>query len=104
MIHCVVFDDKHGDKYAVVPFAVLVDVLELSRVSQVLPHACRRNAISVMCRSQPLATLGSSSLQHEPAVLAGHARAKTVGFRPASVVWLKRALRHSDESPPKRKR
>jgi len=58
----------------------------------------------VMCRCQAFAAFGASSLEHETAILAGHARAKTVGLRPSSVVWLKSALRHSDESPLKRKR
>jgi hypothetical protein len=56
-----------------------------------------------MCRSKPLATFCPPSLEHQAAILAGHPGAKSVGLRPASVVWLKGALRHSDESPPKTK-
>jgi len=57
-----------------------------------------------MGRSKPFATFGSTSFKNEPAVFGGHARAKPVRLRPASVVRLKGALRHSDESPLKRKR
>ena len=56
-----------------------------------------------MCWSQALTAFGASSLEHETAILAGHTRAKTVRLRPSSVVGLKSALRHSDESPYKTK-
>ena len=59
---------------------------------------------SVMSRGESLAAFGAAPLEHEAAVFGGHARAKTVSLRPSSVVRLKSALRHSDESPIKTKR
>ena len=59
--------------------------------------------LSVMSRSESLAAFCAAPLEHEATVFGGHARAKTVGLRPSSVVRLKSALRHSDESPIKTK-
>jgi hypothetical protein len=59
---------------------------------------------SVMSRSESLAAFGAAPFEHEPSVFGGHARAKTVGLRTSSVVRLKSALRHGDESPIKTKR
>jgi hypothetical protein len=56
-----------------------------------------------MSRSESLAAFGATPLEHEAAIFAGHARAKTMGLRTTSVVRLKSALRHSDESPIKTK-
>ena len=58
---------------------------------------------SVMRRSKSLSTLGAASLQDEPPVLGRHASPKTMSLRPASVVRLKRALRHRKDSPLKTK-
>lgn len=57
----------------------------------------------VMSWSESLAAFGAAPLEHEAAIFAGHARAKTVGLRPSSIIRLKSALRHSDESPLKTK-
>lgn len=54
--------------------------------------------------SKSLSSFGAASLQYEASVLGSHAGAKTMGLRPASIIRLKSALRHSDESPLKRKR
>ena len=59
--------------------------------------------VLVMSRSESLAAFGAAPFEHEAAVLAGHARAKTVGLRPSSIIRLKSALGHSDESPLKTK-
>ena len=56
-----------------------------------------------MSRSESLAAFSAAPLEHEAAIFAGHARAKTMGLRTTSVVRLKSALRHSDESPIKTK-
>ncbi len=56
-----------------------------------------------MSRSESLAAFGAAPFEDKAAVLGRHARAKTVGLRPTSVVRLKGPLRHSDESPIKTK-
>ncbi len=48
-----------------------------------------------MRRRQPMAALGSASLQYKSAGFRRHARAETVRFGTASIVGLKRSLRHS---------
>ena len=45
MIYAVVFDDKHGDEYAVIAYPVPVDALKFPRITQVLPHASLSNAV-----------------------------------------------------------
>jgi hypothetical protein len=57
----------------------------------------------VMSWSESLAAFGATPFEHEAAVFGRHAGAKTVGLRPASIIRLKSALRHSDESPLKTK-
>jgi len=56
-----------------------------------------------MRRSESLAAFGAAPLEDEAAVFGRHARAKTMGLRPSSVVRLKGPLRHSNESPIKTK-
>src|SRR5215216_2494070 len=103
MIQAVVLDNKHGDEYAVIAYPVPVDALKFFRITQVLPHAHGAMQFLVMSRSEPFAAFGAAPFEHEAAVFAGHARAKTVGLRPSSIIRLKSALRHSDESPRKTK-
>ena len=57
----------------------------------------------VMSWSESLAAFGATPFEHEATVFGRHAGAKTVGLRPASIIRLKSALRHSDESPLKTK-
>ena len=41
MLQCVILNNEYCDEYAVVAFAVPVDVLEFSAVSQIITHAGR---------------------------------------------------------------
>jgi len=47
---------------------------------------------------QALAALRAAPLKHQPAIFGGHARTKSVRLGAASIVRLKRSLRHGDES------
>jgi len=51
-----------------------------------------------MRRSQALAALGAAPADYSAAIFGGHARAKSVRLGAASIVRLKRSLRHSDNS------
>jgi hypothetical protein len=42
MLQCVILNNEYCDEYAVVAFAVPVDVLEFSAVSQIITHAEER--------------------------------------------------------------
>src|SRR5262249_218835 len=44
------------------------------------------------------AAFRAAPLEHQPAIFGGHARTKSVRLGAASIVRLKRSLRHSDKS------
>ena len=44
---------------------------------------------------QAFAALGAAPLEHQPAILGGHARAESVRLGAAAIVRLKGSLRHS---------
>ena len=96
MLQTLIFNDEYCDKYAVVAFAVPVDVLEFSAISQIITHAERRS-ILVVRRSEPLSSFRAASLQHKASILGGHARTEAVRFCTPAIVRLKSAFRHSDE-------
>src|SRR6185503_11183955 len=104
MLHSLILKNKYCDEYAVVAFAVPVDVLEFSAVSQIITHAERRKRPLVMRRCETFSSFSAASLQHQASVFAGHARTEAVGFCASTVVRLKSAFRHSDEFSSKRKR
>jgi hypothetical protein len=99
MIQFLIFNNKRGDKYAFIPLAVPIDVLEFFTITQILPHASTEALVSVMSRSQPLSSFSATSLQNQAAVLAGHASPESVSLRAPAVVGLESALRHRYESP-----
>jgi hypothetical protein len=45
MLQTLILKNKYCDEYAVVAFAVPVDVLEFSAVSQIITHAEKRNGL-----------------------------------------------------------
>jgi len=51
-----------------------------------------------MGRRQALTALRATPLEHQPAIFGGHARTKSMRLGAASIVRLKRSLRHSDKS------
>jgi len=51
-----------------------------------------------MRRRQALAAFRATPFQHQPAIFGGHARTKSMRLGAASIVRLKRSLRHSDKS------
>ena len=104
MLQTLILKNKYCDEYAVVAFAVPVDVLEFSAVSQIITHAEKRGDSLVVRRCESLSSFGAASLQHQAAVFAGHPRAEAVGFCAPAIVRLKSAFRHSDEFSSKRKR
>jgi len=100
MLQTLVLNNEYCYEYAVVAFAVPVDVLEFSAISQIITHAEKRRyrrRILVVRRSEPFSTLGATSLQHEASILAGHPRAEAMRFCTPAIVRLKSAFRHSDE-------
>jgi hypothetical protein len=98
MVQFLVFKNERGDEYAFIPLPVPVDALEFRSIPQILPHALTEvSPFLVMGRSQPLSSFGATSLQHQTAILGGHASAKTVSLCASSVVGLKGALRHRNE-------
>ena len=101
MLQTLILNNEYCDEYAVVSFAVPVDVLELSAISQIITHAekrRRRGAASlVVRRCESLSPFGATSLQHETSILAGHPRAEAMRFCTPAIVRLKSAFRHSDE-------
>ena len=103
MLQSLILNNEYRDEYAVVSFAVPVDVLEFSAVSQIITHAEKRNDLLVMRRSESLSSFGAASLQYQASVFARHARAEAVGFCASTVVRLKSAFRHSDEFSSKTK-
>jgi len=96
MLQSLILNNEYCDEYAVVAFAVPVDVLELSAISQMITHAEKRS-ILVVRRGKPLSPLGATSFQHQATILAGHARTEAMRFCPPAIVRLKSAFRHSDE-------
>jgi hypothetical protein len=102
MLQTLVFNNEYCDEYAVVAFAVPVDVLEFSAISQIITHAEKRSFL-VVRRSEPLSSLGATSLQHQPSILAGHPRPEAMRFGTPTIVRLKSAFRHSDEFSSKTK-
>jgi len=50
-----------------------------------------------MRRGEPLAALGPAPFEHQPAVLGGHARAKSMRLGATAIVGLKGSLRHCYE-------
>ena len=50
-----------------------------------------------MRRGESLAAFSPAPLEHQPAVLGGHARAKSVRLGAAAIVGLKGSLRHCYE-------
>ena len=98
MVRFLVFNYKRGDEYAFIPLAVPVDVLKLSSVPQILPHASTEGVvISVVRRSEPLSSFGAPSLQHQATILARHSRSKAVRLCSATVIRLEGALGHRNE-------
>jgi hypothetical protein len=107
MLEALIFNNEYCDEYAVVAFAVPVDVLEFSAISQIITHAEKRRRIGaaslVVRRSEPLSSFGATSLQHEAAILGGHPRPEAMRFGTPAIVRLKSAFRHSDEFSSKTK-
>jgi hypothetical protein len=103
MLQSLIFKNKYCDEYAVVSFAVPVDVLEFSAVSQIITHAEKPQRLLVVRRRESLSSFGAASLQHQASVFGRHSRAEAVGFCAAAVVRLKSAFRHSDEFSSKTK-
>ena len=96
MLQTLILNNEYCDEYAVVAFAVPVDVLEFSAISQIITHAEERS-ILVMRRSEPLSSFGAAPLQHQASVLARHARTEPMRFCTPAIIRLKSAFRHSDE-------
>jgi hypothetical protein len=103
MLLSLILNNEDRDKYAVVAFAVPVDVLEFSAIPQIITHAESSGRL-VMRRSEPLSSFGATSLQHQASIFTRHSRAEAMGFGAPAIVRLKSAFRHSDEFSSKRKR
>ena len=103
MLQSLILNNEYCDEYAVVAFAVPVDVLEFSAVSQMITHAEERSLPSVMRRRESLSSFCAASLEHQASIFGGHARAEAVRFGAAPIVGLKGAFRHSDEFSSKTK-
>jgi hypothetical protein len=103
MLQLLIFNDEYCDEYAVVAFAVPVDVLEFSAVSQMITHAESAKDLLVVRRCETLSSFSAASLEHQPAIFTGHTGAEAVRFGAPPVVRLKSAFRHSDEFSSKTK-
>jgi hypothetical protein len=97
MLQSLILNNEYCDEYAVVAFAVPVDVLELSAISQMITHAEKRSILLVVRWSEPLSPFGATSFQDQATILAGHARTEAMRFCTPAIVRLKSAFRHSDE-------
>ena len=97
MLQTLILNNEYCDEYAVVAFAVPVDVLEFSAISQIITHAEERS-ILVVRRSEPLSSFGAAPLQHQASILGRHARTEPVLALAAADIRLVRAL-HGGAEP-----